>query len=142
MKAVKPKGFKIYLFIYALDMIKQKYCITITDKITSDVAARRIAILTADCYLKHGGDINRVSLRQRQIYEAVKMLNLSCDPIPEEIRAKKMGWSREEFNPLKLSSIEGEEKYLTTYTPLIALIIRKLNTAKKETMAFASAINF
>ncbi len=130
-KKMKLEGLKIYPFMDICNTITQECNIATTNKPTSDVAARRIAIVTKNGYLKCEGNIHYADLLERQIYEAVKMLNLTCDPIPEEIRAKKMGWSRKEFDPLKLS-IEGEEKYLTTYTPLVAIIIRKLNTAKKR----------
>ena len=130
-------GLTLDFFLKELDAIKQKYRITHTLRLTPDTEARRIAILATDCFLKHGGDINKAGFLERKIYEAVKLLDLTCAPIPEEEKAKELSikgrksGTFHQYNPLKLA-IEGKENYLTTYTPLMALIIRKLNTREEK----------
>jgi len=132
-----PEGLDIAAFIKELDTTRQKYRIKVTAKLTSDIEARRIAILAANCYLKHGGNVHQAGFLERDIYEAAKMLDLACNPISAEIRIEELSMihgKREvfrNFNSLKLS-IEGKERYLTTYTFLDALIIRKLNIIEEN----------
>ena len=73
-------------FVSDLDTLRHQYHITITDKLTSETDARRIAILVANSYLANSGSVYQADLIERKIYEAVKMLALTCDPIPAEIR--------------------------------------------------------
>ena len=133
----KPTGLNLNLFLKDLDTIRHEYHITVTNKITPDIQARRVAILIANCYLTHGGNVHQAGFLERDIYEAVRMLALCCDPIPDEIRIEELSSKQgkrevyRSFNPLKLS-IEGKESYLTTYTSLVAFIIQKLNTIEEK----------
>ena len=132
-----PQVFDVIAFLKDLEDIKQKYRIAVIGRRTSETDARRIAILVSNCYLQYGGNTHQAGFLERHVYEAVKMLDLRCNPIPEEIIIEELAGKRgnrgvyTNFNPLKLS-IEGKEQYLTTYTSLIAIIIRKINVIEEN----------
>ena len=140
-------GLNINSFLEGLDDIKRSYCIRYSTKRITDIESRRIAILVANCYLEHGGNVNQAGFLERKVYEAVKVLDLTCEPIPDEIRIRELACGRgmhnvyRGFNPLKLA-IEGSDNYLIGgYTPLVAIIIRKLNTIE-EVKEHESAAKF
>ncbi len=136
-RPLSPGRLDIAAFIKELVVTRQKYRIKVTAKLTSDIEARRIALLAANCYLKHGGNVHQAGFLEGDIYEAAKMLALACNPISDEIRIEELSMIHgnrgvfRNFNPLKLS-IEGKERYLTAYTFLDALIIRNLNTIEEK----------
>ena len=126
-------------FLEGLNRIKENYIIE-SDKVTTDIDSRRIAILITECYLKNGGDVYKADGLERNIYEGYKSLCFECSPIPEEIRLEeefsKRGKRKKKKDVKKKAlrlGIETSEKVLVKYQDLTYFVINKLMRNEGET---------
>jgi len=105
---------------------------------------RRIAILVVDEFLKAEGDMHQAFYLEANLYQALRKVQLKCDPTPEEIRLRELGrskrWRLKSFDPLKLVSENADLEYKKPY-PITKTILNILTKDKENTDGFPADNN-
>ncbi len=70
-------------FLEQVKKLKENYNIRSIPTKTTDTDKKRIVKLVTDEYLKLRVNIHKAGFLEREIYEGLQDLNLSCDPISD-----------------------------------------------------------
>lgn len=93
---------------------------------SNDRNRRRIAILIVDEFLRAGDDVHQAFYLKANLYQTLKKINLTCEPIPEEKRLQELSRSKRQkmrdFGPLKLVSNNVKLGYRKPYPATKVLV--------------------
>lgn len=119
-----------FKFLKHIEKLKTDYNISIA-KTNNPTINKRITILVTDAFLIAGGDIHQNFYFEQDLYQALKSIPFTCDPIQAEEdywempRKERKGW-----NPLKLVSENASQEPPTKY--MTELVNDVINILKKE----------
>lgn len=114
----EQKSLDLSNFLLSVKSLKRELDINPV-RCSNDKARRRVTNLIVEEFLQNGGDSHDAFFRESDLYIALKKVNLSCNPTPEEIKLRELPRKRDaklrNFDLLELVSqnfeSESEEPY-------------------------------